>query len=224
VAVAPQHILSEIAQGMSFVLIDLRPKASAEKEHIPGAVNLPLENLKKAKKLFPKHKNAPIFLYDENDERALSAINIIKAWGYTNVAYIPGGIEAWKKAGGKVEKGKLLSKINYIPKPRPGTFAVEDFKKLIKSPTLPDNYFILDVREVNEVQEGKLPHAVNIPLGELEKRLNELPKDKTILIHCTTGVRAEMAYNILKRAGFKAYYLNANVIFENGKYKIEAKD
>lgn len=61
-------------------------------------------------------------------------------------------------------------------------------------------------------------------MGELEKRLNEIPKDKTIIIHCATGIRAEMAYNILKRAGFKAYYLNANVSFEKGKYKIEPKD
>ncbi|WP_051173005.1 rhodanese-like domain-containing protein [Thermodesulfobacterium hveragerdense] len=224
VAVEPQHILSEISQGVSFVLIDLRPKALAEKGYIPGAVNLPLEKLKAAKKQFPKQKNAPIFVYDEKDERALSAIDIIKNWGYTNTAYIPGGLESWKKAGGKVEVGKPSSKIAYVHKSRPGTFSVEEFKKLLKSPTLPANYLILDVREVSETQEGSLPHAVNLPLGEVEKRLNEIPKDKTILIHCATGIRAEMAYNILKRAGFKAYYINANVSFENGKYKIEPKD
>jgi rhodanese-related sulfurtransferase len=41
---------------------------------------------------------------------------------------------------------------------------------------------VLDVREPNEIEElGGYDGAVNIPLGQLEKRLGELPKDKTIL-------------------------------------------
>lgn len=148
------------------MLIDLRPKTLAEKGYIPGAVNLPLEKLKAAKKQFPKQKNAPIFVYDEKDERVfLSAINIIKNWGYTNIAYIPGGLESWKKAGGKVEVGKPSSKIVYVHKLRPGTFSVEEFKKLLKSPTLPTNYFIFDVREVNETQEGSSLPCGKHPLG-----------------------------------------------------------
>jgi rhodanese-related sulfurtransferase len=209
---------------MPFVLIDVRPRDLAEKEHLPGAVNIPLSELEKAKREFPEKKNAPIYVYCAKDENAIKAIQIIQKWGYTNVAFIPGGVESWKKAGGKVESGKLAKKIVYVPKPRPGTFSVEEFVKLVKSPTMPDKYFILDVREPDEVQQGAFKFAKNIPLGELEGRLNEIPKDKVILVHCATGVRAEMAYNILKRAGFNVYYVNANIEFEGDKFKIEPKD
>ncbi len=225
VAVSPKHLLSELEKEMPFVLIDVRPRELAEKKHLPGAVNIPLNELEKAEKEFPPKKNAPIYVYCAKDENAVKATNIIRNWGYTNVAYIPGGVEAWKKAGGKVESGKLAKKIVYIPKPRPGTFPVEEFIKIVKAPTMPDKYFILDVRERDEVQQGAFKYAKHIPLSELESRLQELPKNLTILIHCATGIRAEMAYNILKKAGFKdVYYINANIEFEGEKFKIEAKD
>jgi len=45
VAVSPKHILSEMEKEMPFVLIDVRPRHLAEKEHLPGAVNIPLTEL-----------------------------------------------------------------------------------------------------------------------------------------------------------------------------------
>ncbi|MDX2268452.1 MAG: hypothetical protein NW208_10125 [Bryobacter sp.] len=55
-----------------------------------------------------------------------------------------------------------------------------ELEKLLKEES---NRFFLDVREPAEISElgGSLPGYVNIPLGELEKRMNEVPKDKTII-------------------------------------------
>jgi rhodanese-related sulfurtransferase len=61
---------------------------------------------------------------------------------------------------------------------------------------------ILDVREISEVVEGSLKNSQNIPLGELTERHKELPKDKTIYIHCRSGKRAHSAYDILTSLGF----------------------
>lgn len=55
------------------------------------------------------------------------------------------------------------------------------------------NLFLLDVRTVNEFNEKHLPGALNIPMGELEKRIDELPADKPILIYCRSGRRAKVA-------------------------------
>ena len=224
VAVSPKHILAEMEKEMPFVLVDVRPKSVAEKEHIPSAVNIPLKDLANAKDLFPEHKKAPIYVYAESDEEAIKATSTIRSWGYVNVAYIPGGIEAWKKAGGKTEAQKLATKIVYVPKPRPGTFPVDEFKKIVEAETLPDKYVILDVREPDELQSGHFKKALHIPLSELEAKVKELPKDKIYLVHCATGVRAEMAYNILKKAGLNAYYIYANIEFDGEKYKIEPRD
>lgn len=202
------------------MLVDVRPKEQAEKEHIKGAVNIPLEELAKAQGKFPKQKNAPIIIYCTKDNLSQKAFDIIRKWGYINTSYLTGGIEAWKKAGGETVAGQLKKEIVYVPKPKPGTIGVEEFKK-ITGKKIPPNVIILDVRDPEETQMGMIKGAKNIPVNELKDRLNELPKDKEIVIHCATGMRAEMAYNILKEAGYNVKFLDANIqIKKDGKYKI----
>jgi rhodanese-related sulfurtransferase len=51
-----------------------------------------------------------------------------------------------------------------------------------------------------------------------------LPKDKRIIAHCSTGIRAEMAYHKLKDAGYKAGFLNAEIeIAKSGAFKVTPK-
>jgi rhodanese-related sulfurtransferase len=63
---------------------------------------------------------------------------------------------------------------------------------------------VLDVREPNELDEtGTVKGAIHIPLGQLESRLSELPKDKVILTACRRGGRASRALAMLDAKGFK---------------------
>ncbi len=62
--------------------------------------------------------------------------------------------------------------------------------------------FILDVREPAEWQQFHIPGATLIPLGELPNRLNEVPKDKPIVVVCRTGHRSAQGRDILLNAGF----------------------
>jgi rhodanese-related sulfurtransferase len=63
---------------------------------------------------------------------------------------------------------------------------------------------VLDVREDAELAEtGTVKGAVHIPLGQLEARLGELPKDKVILTACRSGGRASRALTLLEAKGFK---------------------
>ena len=62
--------------------------------------------------------------------------------------------------------------------------------------------FILDVREPFELAVENIPSAVNIPLGQLRSRLNELPADREIHVICRSGQRAYMATRILLQNGF----------------------
>lgn len=63
--------------------------------------------------------------------------------------------------------------------------------------------FVLDVREVQEWEVVHIPDVTLIPLGELEGRLDELPKDQDILVVCRSGNRSATARDILLKAGFK---------------------
>ena len=62
--------------------------------------------------------------------------------------------------------------------------------------------FILDVREPNEYQINRIPGSTLIPLGELPRRYQELPKDRQIVAHCKMGGRSAKAQDFLKTVGF----------------------
>ena len=62
---------------------------------------------------------------------------------------------------------------------------------------------IIDVREVEEVAEGKIPGAIHIPLGLLEFRMNELDKNKEYTMVCRSGGRSGIATQLLEAQGFK---------------------
>ncbi|HEX9252060.1 MAG TPA: FAD-dependent oxidoreductase, partial [Ignavibacteriaceae bacterium] len=66
------------------------------------------------------------------------------------------------------------------------------------------NSFLLDVRNPPELEVESVKGAVNIPLPMLRSRLNELPKDREILIICRSAQRAYYATRILLQNGFKA--------------------
>lgn len=72
---------------------------------------------------------------------------------------------------------------------------------------------LLDVRPEVEYQAGHLPEALSMPLAELERRLAELPPDKTIVAYCRGPycVIADDALSILARAGWPVARLEAGV-------------
>ncbi|MPL66731.1 Coenzyme A disulfide reductase [bioreactor metagenome] len=76
-----------------------------------------------------------------------------------------------------------------------------------------DDSVLLDVRTQMENSMGSIPGSINIPVDDLRKRINELPKDKTIYIYCAIGLRGYLAYRILTQNGFK------NVKSISGGYK-----
>ena len=64
--------------------------------------------------------------------------------------------------------------------------------------------FLLDVREPHEFAAGHLPRALNIPLGQLRERLDELPRDRDLTVYCGVGQRAYYATRVLTQHGFRA--------------------
>ncbi len=73
---------------------------------------------------------------------------------------------------------------------------------------------ILDVREPEEYEQGHIPGASHIPLGQLRQRLNELSPEQELVVHCAVGLRSYLAARILMQRGFK------NVRSLDGGYRI----
>jgi len=68
--------------------------------------------------------------------------------------------------------------------------------------------FLLDVREPHEYRAGSIPGSINIPLGQLRKRMSELPQSAEIWVNCGVGQRAYYACRILAQHGFHARNLS----------------
>jgi rhodanese-related sulfurtransferase len=207
-----------IAKQQPIVILDARkaavggviPGAAAVADATPAS----LEKVLKLKKLRP-----PVVVYDEDGAGSSVAVaKALVAQGQPAMV-LTGGLAAWKGAGLALAEGAPAAAVAFTPKPKPGEMTVAEFKKLVAAPQ--PGTVILDVRGMDELADGTFPGSVNIPATQLSVRLAELPRDKRIVTHCSTGLRAEMTYNVLKQAGFKEVaFLNAPVDFFGGKAEI----
>jgi rhodanese-related sulfurtransferase len=68
------------------------------------------------------------------------------------------------------------------------------------------NIFLLDVRTPQENSQSRLPGTILIPISEFERRLNEVPKNKPIIVYCAVGSRSKQVAEYLSKNGYKDVY------------------
>lgn len=78
---------------------------------------------------------------------------------------------------------------------------VSDVRSLVEN-----NAFIVDVREENEYAGGHLLNSVNIPLSQLRERMEEIPKDRPVYLHCRSSQRSYNAIMALQGHGYENLY------------------
>jgi len=78
-----------------------------------------------------------------------------------------------------------------------------DVRELKRKIDAKEDFFLLDVREPTEFQIGRIPGSTLIPLGEVPQRVNEIPRDKEIVVHCKMGARSATAAAFLRQQGYK---------------------
>ncbi|MHB8122306.1 MAG: rhodanese-like domain-containing protein [Desulfuromonadaceae bacterium] len=204
----------------NILLLDLRAADKFSAGHIPRALSLPVTQLNKYKEAdFPEYKGALIVFYSDNQADVETALELMLDYGFTKATYFPGGLAKWLKIGNAAEVGAkpAPAKLTYVRVLAANEVSIGDFMKAVTG----SGVLILDARSTSEFAAGKFRTAVNIPSEEMEQRFAEVPKDKPVYLHCATGSRAEMAYDILKAKGYtNVKVLKANISFEGDKYKI----
>lgn len=153
-------------------IIDGREESVFKKGHLPKSINL-MENGKFETWLGSIiQPGETIYLAGENEEQLNKLKQRVAAIGY----------EAQVKAGIVVKDGS--------EKQEP-----IDLDKFRRDPKA---YTIVDVRNENEVKQGKpFKHSIAIPLSELRARTGEIPVDKPIVVHCAAGYRSAAASSII---------------------------
>ena len=81
--------------------------------------------------------------------------------------------------------------------------SVDDISGMLKDK---NKYFLLDVRTLEEHNNGFIENSILIPITELESRLSEIPTDKPVIVYCGSGNRSAKAAGILVKNNFNPVY------------------
>lgn len=217
VSVSVSHLKKMIDSDKPPVIIDSRPKKRKyDLGHIPGALSIPDSQFEQMSKQLPGDKTTPLYFYCGGYKCKLSPNSAAKAQalGYKHVFIVPEGYPGWKKlvqAAPKIKAGAEA-----------GSISMESFQEIMGK--APDSILLVDVRDADEFAGGTIKGAVNLPINDLEKKMDSLPKNKSIVFMCGTGARAGEAYDMLQmfRPELKAYFLNAEVSFnKDGSYSLK---
>ncbi|AMA63324.1 MAG: rhodanese-like domain-containing protein [Kurthia gibsonii] len=76
---------------------------------------------------------------------------------------------------------------------------------------------LIDVREVEEVEAGKIPGIIHIPLGLLEFRMHELDKNTPYIMVCRSGGRSGQATQFLEQQGYDVTNMNGGMMMWGGE-------
>ena len=123
----------------------------------------------------------------------------------------------------------------YSPAKDPVNFAgfvaediLTNLSNVVYADAIPGDALVLDVREAEEHELGAVPGAVNIPLGQLRGRLDELDRSRRIVCYCQVGMRGYLAERILKQHGFDAANLSGGYLtwkmFHHERRQVAAND
>lgn len=158
----------------ALLVVDVRTVEEFEGGGYPGAVNIPLDELMDRLDELGNNFTREIVVHCASGARSAYAQRMLTQVGYSNV----------KNGGG-------LAAMMASLKTKPSAAASSN------------QPVVVDVRTVEEFQQGAYPGAVNIPLDELQMRIIELgDKTKEITLYCASGARSAYAQRGLQQMGF----------------------
>ena len=167
------------------ILIDLRPAAEFAGSHPYGALNLAFGSRVGYWAGWVLPDDEPIVLIAAEPSQAQEAAMQLLRVGLDRVeGHVAGGFDAWRDAALPVASIDLMS----MPDVKASLASQEDLT-------------IVDVRTPKEWRAGHLDRSINIPIGELQSRLAEIPRGGRIATVCEAGYRSSLAASLLAREG-----------------------
>ncbi|MFW6062100.1 MAG: rhodanese-like domain-containing protein, partial [Planctomycetota bacterium] len=173
------------AMDAGMLVVDVRSPEAFGGAHIPNSYSLPLELLPAfAGWVLPYDRLLGLVV--DCREQVDTAIRYLVRIGYDDIAAYMDGLAAWETTGR--EYGRV-----------PAIHANEITRRMSEG----ESFTLLDVRSIGEWEQGHLPGATHIYVGELPDRLDEVPRDRPVTTFCGSGARAMVAASLLKQADFE---------------------
>lgn len=186
---APRSLaLADLEQALSdgMTVVDTRSKESFSAGHVPGTIHIPHGSsfINWAGWLVSYDRPFGLIV---DDGLVDDAVRMLRLIGLDDVAgyWAPDVLSAWQEKHGPLEMMESMS-------------PAELHARLGQ-----DGVTVLDVRGSSEYAEGHIPGSLHIPAGYLSKRLDDVPEDEPVVVHCQTGIRSAIATSVLQAHGRK---------------------
>jgi hydroxyacylglutathione hydrolase len=181
-SISGANLLKKIASRKPIAILDIRDSNGFEMEHIADSINIPPgtseDNLPT-----PEDKEYFIVDYLGLTQNEIQIMETLLGKGF-NVSYLEGGFIGWKNqlnptvSFGDPSSFTDQAKITYMKN--------DELEKASKE----ENLYIIDLRSEKEFNDGHISGTVNINLADLEKRRNEIPIDRKIILYDNNGFEA----------------------------------
>jgi hydroxyacylglutathione hydrolase len=184
----PERVPSTRLEGVlksGAIVVDTRHAADFAAGHVPGTINITLNKSFNtwAGWLLPFDRDFYLVINDQCTHCVDEAVRDLAMIGLDRVAGYFGSevVDYWTESGRELATVPQITSTELAA--RAGDVAV------------------LDVRGRSEWESGHLPGVENIPLGYLLDRLDEIPRDKPLVVHCQSGARSAIAASVLRAKG-----------------------
>jgi hydroxyacylglutathione hydrolase len=179
----PAELLRRIHVGEW--VVDLRSRTAYAKDHVVGTVNVEVGTSFITYLAWIVPWGMPVTLVGDTQEEVSEAQRQMVRVGIDRpAAQATGGVEVY---GAGVDRG---------------SYRVTDLEGLAKAMADDEQVHVLDVRRDDERRGGHtIAGSQHVPLHELTRRMDEVPTDREVWVHCASGYRASLAASLLARAG-----------------------
>ncbi len=162
---------------------DLRDQDAFAQAYVPGTVSVPTSSQKFTTYIgwFVDYQK-PLYVILPEEDALAEILSALRAIGIDDVPgyFLPGVVAQTTTA--------------CLPQINAGELAAR----------MADNgLMVLDVRGRSEYDEKHIVGALHIPLGDIPQRLNDIPRDRTLVTQCSSGYRSQIAASLLRRYGYE---------------------
>jgi hydroxyacylglutathione hydrolase len=181
----PSRLPTLLSDGA--VIIDIRSATDYAAGHVPGTLNLPLNQsfTTWAGWLLPYDRELLLLSGGGSPAELDRAVKDLAMIGLDRVGgcFGPDALDWWARSQGRLETTPQISAAELAAKLGQGAFTV------------------VDVRGASEWKTGHMAGARHIPLGSLPERLGEIPSGGTVVVHCQGGSRSAIGVSLLQTLG-----------------------
>lgn len=194
--------IEEIIGQENTTILDSRTRQEFTSGHLPGSILSPFSKQFNTVAGSYIRKDEKIILVIEKENVSAAVLDLIRI-GLDHIEgyLVPSDLERYASEGGKLS-----------------TMRVETFDK-VEEKKNDDDFVVVDVRKASEYSEGHVENAVNIAHTRLLDRMNELPDNKTLLVHCRVGGRSAVASALLAKNGYDVVLIDDDLLkfYDNQK-------